>query len=191
MNVQDNEHAMVHELRGFLADDLFGAFHEAEAVSLVTQCQQHLFSLSLSPSQSVRVYVEAFETAIADIECGPRWAAPSSGRLMRIPIWSVTTIDIWSNVQPGPRMMNSCRFRSCRRHLQSVQVDDGKRILCLRVSDICDYEMFAGQESRDRIMIGDCDFDSEYDLNTLAPVNMLSRLPPLAVHARIGVDGVR
>lgn len=68
MNVEDNEHAMVHELRGFLADDLFGAFHEAEAISLGTKCQQYLFSLSLSPPQSARVSVETFETAIADIE---------------------------------------------------------------------------------------------------------------------------
>lgn len=68
MNLEDNEHAMVHELRGFLADDLSGAFHEAEAISLGTKCQQYLFSLSLSPPRSARVSVEKFETAIADIE---------------------------------------------------------------------------------------------------------------------------
>lgn len=68
MNVEDNEHAMVHELRGFLADDLFGAFQEAEAVSLGTKCQQYLFSLSLSPPQSAKVSVPEFEAAIADIE---------------------------------------------------------------------------------------------------------------------------
>lgn len=68
MNVEDNEHAMVHELRGFLADDLFGAFQEAEAVSLGTKCQQYLFSLSLSPPQSAKVSVKEFEAAIADIE---------------------------------------------------------------------------------------------------------------------------
>jgi hypothetical protein len=68
LNVDDNEHALVHELRGFLSDDLFGAFQEAEAVSLGTKCQQYLFSMSLSPPQSAKVSVEAFETTIAEIE---------------------------------------------------------------------------------------------------------------------------
>ncbi len=68
LNVDDNEHAVMHELRGFLADDLFGAFKEAEAVSLGTKCQQYLFSLSLSPPQSAKVSIEEFEAVIADIE---------------------------------------------------------------------------------------------------------------------------
>ncbi|NDW06496.1 AAA family ATPase [Jiella pacifica] len=68
LNVDDNEHAVVHELRGFLADDLIGAFKEAEAISLGTKCQQYLFSLSLSPPRSANVPVEDFEKAIADIE---------------------------------------------------------------------------------------------------------------------------
>ncbi|GLQ25941.1 hypothetical protein [Sulfitobacter pacificus] len=32
MNVEDNEHAVAHELRGFLADDLVDAFKETEAI---------------------------------------------------------------------------------------------------------------------------------------------------------------
>lgn len=68
LNVEDNEHALVHELRGFLADDLAGAFKEAEAVSLGTQCQQYLFSLSLNPPKPESVSVETFEEVIATIE---------------------------------------------------------------------------------------------------------------------------
>ena len=68
LNVDDNEHAAVHELRGFLADDLFGAFRETEAISLGTKCQQYLFSLSLSPPQTAQVSVAEFESAIAEIE---------------------------------------------------------------------------------------------------------------------------
>ncbi|MCQ0987235.1 AAA family ATPase [Jiella marina] len=68
LNVEDNEHAVIHELRGFLADDLIGAFKEAEAISLGTKCQQYLFSLSLSPPKSANVSVADFEKAIADIE---------------------------------------------------------------------------------------------------------------------------
>jgi len=68
MNVDDNEHAVVHELRGFLADDLLGAFKEAEAISLGTKCQQYLFSLSLNPPQSAKVPVDEFEKVIGEIE---------------------------------------------------------------------------------------------------------------------------
>jgi hypothetical protein len=68
LNVEDNEHAVVHELHGFLADDLIGAFREAEAISLGTQCQQYLYSLSLSPPQTAKVSVEEFERVISEIE---------------------------------------------------------------------------------------------------------------------------
>lgn len=68
LNVADNEHASVHELRGFLADDLFGAFRETEAISLGTKCQQYLFSLSLNPPPKANVSVEEFEEAIGEIE---------------------------------------------------------------------------------------------------------------------------
>jgi hypothetical protein len=68
LNVEDNEHALVHELRGFLSDDLAGAFREAEAISLGTQCQQYLFSLSLNPPKLESVSVETFEEIIATIE---------------------------------------------------------------------------------------------------------------------------
>ncbi|MEC8196385.1 MAG: relaxase/mobilization nuclease domain-containing protein, partial [Pseudomonadota bacterium] len=68
MNASDNEHVTLHELRGFLADDLQGAFQEAEAISAGTKCQQYLFSLSLNPPQSKTVPIEVFERAIAEIE---------------------------------------------------------------------------------------------------------------------------
>lgn len=68
LNVEDNEHATVHELRGFLAEDLLGAFKEAEAISLGTKCRQNLFSLSLSPPKSANVTIAEFEDALAAIE---------------------------------------------------------------------------------------------------------------------------
>jgi AAA domain/MobA/VirD2-like, nuclease domain len=68
LNVEDNEHAVVHELRGFLSDDLIGAFKESEAISLGTKCQQYLFSLSLNPPKSAKVSVEEFERVIGEIE---------------------------------------------------------------------------------------------------------------------------
>lgn len=68
LNSEDNEHVRIHELRGFLADDLQGAFKETEAIALGTKCQQYLFSLSLSPPQSANVSVEEFERNIFVIE---------------------------------------------------------------------------------------------------------------------------
>lgn len=68
MKLDDNEHIDLHELRGFTADDLRGAFKEAEATSLGTKCKQYLFSLSLSPPENARVDVAAFEEAIERIE---------------------------------------------------------------------------------------------------------------------------
>lgn len=68
LNVEDNEHATVHELHGFMANDLMGVFQEVEAISQGTKCQQYLFSLSLSPPKSGKVSIEEFETAIATIE---------------------------------------------------------------------------------------------------------------------------
>lgn len=45
LNPVDNDHVSMHLLDGFIADDLAGAFAEAEAISQATQCQKYLFSL--------------------------------------------------------------------------------------------------------------------------------------------------
>lgn len=68
LNGRDNDHVTVHELRGFVADDLTGAFNEAYAVSRGTRCRQFLFSLSLSPPVTEDVSIDVFERTIADIE---------------------------------------------------------------------------------------------------------------------------
>ncbi|OXT01650.1 hypothetical protein B7H23_01370 [Notoacmeibacter marinus] len=68
LNLRDNDHVTVHELRGFVAGDLEGAFNEAYAVSRGTKCRQFLFSLSLNPPETADVPVEAFERAISRIE---------------------------------------------------------------------------------------------------------------------------
>lgn len=68
LNVTDNEHVRLHELRGFVSDDLHGAFHEAEAISRGTRCRQYLFSLSLSPPEGAHVSAEDFAQTINRIE---------------------------------------------------------------------------------------------------------------------------
>jgi hypothetical protein len=68
MRLDDNEHMELHELRGFVSDDLRGAFKEAEAVARGTRCRQYLFSLSLNPPGGESVSVETFTDAIDKIE---------------------------------------------------------------------------------------------------------------------------
>lgn len=68
MKVEDNEHVSIHELRGFLSDDLHSAFHEAFAVSRGTRARQFMFSLSLNPPPNEKVPVGTFEAAIEIIE---------------------------------------------------------------------------------------------------------------------------
>ncbi|MEX5220151.1 MAG: relaxase/mobilization nuclease domain-containing protein [Nitrospira sp.] len=68
MKVEDNEHVEIHELRGFLSEDLHSAFHEAYAVSRGTRATQFLFSLSLNPPPNEKVPVDVFEAAIETVE---------------------------------------------------------------------------------------------------------------------------
>ncbi len=64
----ENEHVELHEISGFVADDLAGAFKEVFAISKGTRCKQFLFSLSLNPPEMENVPVEVFEEVIARIE---------------------------------------------------------------------------------------------------------------------------
>lgn len=59
----ENEQVEIHEMRGFVAHDLHGAFNEAHAIAKGTRCQQFLFSLSLNPPPWEPVSTEAFERA--------------------------------------------------------------------------------------------------------------------------------
>ncbi len=68
LNPRDNDHVTVHAVEGFLAQDLFGAFAEAEAIATGTRCKKYLFSLSLSPPPLASVSVATFEATIATVE---------------------------------------------------------------------------------------------------------------------------
>lgn len=68
LNPRDNDHVTVHAIDGFVADDLYGAFAEAEAISNATRCDKYLFSLSLNPPQDAKVSVDDFEETIAEAE---------------------------------------------------------------------------------------------------------------------------
>lgn len=68
LKTTENEHVEIHDVRGFMADDVIGALREAEAISKGTKCRQFLFSVSLSPPEHENVRVETFETALKAIE---------------------------------------------------------------------------------------------------------------------------
>lgn len=68
LRADENEHVEIHELRGFMADDLHGAFQEIYAASKGTRAKQPLFSLSLNPPPKERVPIEVFESAIETVE---------------------------------------------------------------------------------------------------------------------------
>ena len=65
---RENDHVELHDVRGFVSDDLHGAFSEADAIARGTRCRNYLFSMSLNPPQNERANVETFEKAIAQIE---------------------------------------------------------------------------------------------------------------------------
>lgn len=68
LKISENEHVEVHEVRGFVSEDVIGALKEAQAISQGTRCKQYLFSVSLNPPATESVPIEVFEGALARIE---------------------------------------------------------------------------------------------------------------------------
>ncbi|TAJ30484.1 MAG: relaxase, partial [Bosea sp. (in: a-proteobacteria)] len=68
LKTEENEHVEIHEVSGFVSDDLLGAMKEAYAQSLGTRCKQFLFSVSLNPPPNESVRTEVFEKACDVIE---------------------------------------------------------------------------------------------------------------------------
>ncbi len=65
---RDNEHVELHEVSGFVSDDLLDAFHEADAIARGTRCKNYLFSMSLNPPEGTYVETEVFEKTADMIE---------------------------------------------------------------------------------------------------------------------------
>lgn len=68
LTMGDNDHVELHEVRGFVSDDLAGAFQEADAIALGTRCKKHLFSMSFNPPEGAEADIEVFEKAIEQVE---------------------------------------------------------------------------------------------------------------------------
>ena len=64
----ENERIQVHELRGFVANDLVGAFKESHAISKATRCRQHLYSLSINPPKDAAISDADFVDAVDKTE---------------------------------------------------------------------------------------------------------------------------
>ncbi len=60
----ENEHVDVHEVRGFAASSLHGAFNEVYALSRGTQCKKFLYSLSINPPANKQVSTDEFIAVI-------------------------------------------------------------------------------------------------------------------------------
>lgn len=65
---EENEHVEVHELRGFMSDDLTSALNEAYFISKGTKAKKFLYSLSLNPPENEKVPTQAFIKAIEQVE---------------------------------------------------------------------------------------------------------------------------
>lgn len=68
LNGEQNEHVNVHEVSGFMAQDVLGALNEAYALSKGTKCKQFMYSLSLNPPLDKKVDIDTFEKTLARVE---------------------------------------------------------------------------------------------------------------------------
>ena len=63
LNDTDNDFVEVHEVSGFLSDDVTGAFMEIENIAKGTCAKQPFFAVALNPPIDASVTVEMFEEA--------------------------------------------------------------------------------------------------------------------------------
>lgn len=64
----ENDRVDVHEIKGFISDDVVSALEEVYAVSRGTKAKQYLYSLSLNPPANENVSDADFEDAINRVE---------------------------------------------------------------------------------------------------------------------------
>lgn len=64
----ENDNVTVHQIDGFMADNVEGALQEMYAISRGTQCKKFMFSLSLSPPKEADITSKDFDDAIAQAE---------------------------------------------------------------------------------------------------------------------------
>ncbi|MEJ8476705.1 AAA family ATPase [Roseibium algae] len=118
LNPRDNDHVTVHAIEGFVADDLLGAFAEAEAISGATQCTKYLFSLSLNPPPNEPVSIEDFEAAIAAAETKLNLTGQPRAIVFHEKNGRRHAHCVWSRIHA--RRMNAINLPHCKRKLGDV-----------------------------------------------------------------------
>jgi hypothetical protein len=68
LNLADNDHVTVLEVRGFISQELLGAMAETAAIARGTRCRQPIFSLSLNPPKEGNASLADLTQAIERIE---------------------------------------------------------------------------------------------------------------------------
>jgi len=64
LNVAENDHVLVQELRGFVSEGLYGAMAETVAIARGTKCRQPVFSLSLNPPKDAQASLADLTAAV-------------------------------------------------------------------------------------------------------------------------------
>ncbi|MFQ3244128.1 MAG: hypothetical protein ACI9SP_000753 [Arenicella sp.] len=65
---EENDHVEVHELRGFMSDDLVSALKEVHVISKGTQAKKFLFSVGFNPPEDKQISTQTFKQAIKQVE---------------------------------------------------------------------------------------------------------------------------
>lgn len=112
LNSSDNDHVRVHELRGFVADDLQGALAEAYAVSKGTKCKQFMFSLSLNPPKGAEVGEASFERAADAAEKALGLDGQPRALVFHEKEGRIHAHVVWSRIDPASmRAINLSHFK--------------------------------------------------------------------------------
>jgi hypothetical protein len=125
LNDRDNDHVTLHEVRGFVSEDLAGAMAEASAVATGTRCRQPVFSLSLNPPKDETVSIEAFEQAsdraeaLLGLNGQPRAIVfhEKNGRRHAHVVWSRIDADQMKAINP-PHFKNRLKTLSKELYLE-------------------------------------------------------------------------
>jgi hypothetical protein len=98
MNAHDNERIEIAEIRGTVADDLYGAFGEFEAIAAGTRCKKPLYSLSINPSAPLTR--EQYAAAIDRIEEGLGLSGQARAVVFHVKNGREHCHVVWSRVDP-------------------------------------------------------------------------------------------
>lgn len=98
MNAHDNERVEIAQISGTVADDLYGAFGEFEAIAAGTRCKKPLYSLSINPSAPLSR--KQYTAAIDRIEEGLGLSGQARAVVFHVKNGREHCHVVWSRVDP-------------------------------------------------------------------------------------------